>query len=116
MGCANRGTNGDPWATLSSSFHNRFSTAELTYRNPPRKGAWLQPQAHLVTCLSEQLAITMALTGFFLDGCELLQTARTHQVASVTKRDFGNDQLVWIAVVMTSSGTVWVPVPWHDWA
>ena len=115
-GCGSPVKDSEPSPFTGTTLYQRLFSAEITFRNPPRKGDWLRPQPHLVICNTEQLAITMALTGFFLDGCELLATEKTHKVESVTQRDFGSDQLVWMATVSAGNGIHWVPFPWHDWA
>lgn len=115
--CSNIGNRNNNWpATLASRLLLSPSVHEFSYANPPQQGAWLRPQPHLVACKTEQLATTMALTGFFLQGCALLATENTHRVASIVRRDFGDDQFVWMATVDSPDGTVWVPIPWHNWA
>ena len=103
-------------STLLSGF------SEVTYESPPKPQSYLQPQSGMVICEEAQAAIAMALTGFFLDSCALLQRSQTWRVISVTYRDLGNGQTLWLTEVESKSTgdelpvTRWAPIPWHNWA
>lgn len=105
-----------------SLFGNRADTGLVTYDNPPTVRSYLPPQSGMVICEEMQSAIAMALTGFFLDTCSRLEQVQTWRVVSVTHRDMGNGQSLWLAEVVSmrqgtaETITMWAPIPWHDWA
>ena len=107
---------------------------ELSFANPPSIGDVLRPQSGLAVCTNEQAATAMALTGFFLPGCETLTSeGLTFRVVAVEFRDLGNNQQFWLvraiakssqnvspalsaAAVDDATREVWATFPWHDWA
>jgi len=116
QGCASFSTDTRFLTGISDVLQRQFTTREISFKNPPGINTWLEPQPHLVVCKNEHSAVAMALTGLFVPDCQLLASANTYRVASITRRDFGDNQLVWMVAVDSPHGTQWVPVPWHDWA
>ena len=88
---------------------------EISFRNPPELHEWLVPQNGLVVCESEQIAMTMALTGFFLDTCQTISRPDQYQVTALDLRELEDGNMTWMVEVASSDGTAWVPLPWHDW-
>ena len=116
QGCANFSTNTGFLSGINDVLKRPFTTREISFKNPPKPNTWLEPQAHLVVCKNEHSAVAMALSGLFVPDCQLLESSNTYRTASITRRDFGDNQLVWMVTVDSPQGTQWVPVPWHDWA
>ena len=116
QGCASISTDTRFLTGINEAFNRPFTNREISFKNPPKPDTWLEPQAHLVVCKNEHSAVAMALTGLFVPDCQLLESSNTYRTASIIRRDFGANQLVWMVTVDSPQGTQWVPVPWHDWA
>lgn len=101
--------------SLLSNISGAAVVGEISFRNPPKLNEWLIPQNGLVACESEQLAMTMALTGFFLDTCHTVTHPDQYQVKALDLRELADGHMTWMVEVAGSQGTAWVPLPWHDW-
>ena len=91
------------------------TTDPISFSNPPEINEWLIPQNGLIACQSEELAMTMALTGFLLDTCDSVTRPDQYQVTSVDLRDLADGHKTWMVKVEGSEGIAWVPLPWHNW-
>lgn len=100
---------------LLSSIAGVAVAEEISFRNPPKLNEWLVPQNGLVACESEQIAMTMALTGFFLDTCHTVTHPDQYQVRALDLRELADGHMTWMVEVAGAEGTAWVPLPWHDW-
>jgi len=101
--------------SLLSNVSGLGADDEISFRNPPELNETLIPQNGLVACKSEELAMTMALTGFLLDTCHTVTYSDQYQVRSLEIRDLADGNKTWMVKVEGSGGTAWVPLPWHDW-
>lgn len=115
QGCASATAESGFFAAVSGLFPGAVSTEEISFSNPPALNTWLEPQPHLVVCKNEHSAVAMALTGLFVPDCQLLDSSNTYKTVSIVRRDFGDNQLVWMVTVESPQGIQWVPVPWHNW-
>ncbi len=89
----------------------------ISFSNPPSAGQLLPTEQRFFACGNIKGAQYMASTGFLIAGCEQIKPTQNQpfRVKSVQLVELVEGS-TWQVEIESMSGTLWMPLPWHDWA